>query len=117
LVSFYSGRLKENPDLRLKFLVTSRPYDSVKSEFFKLSKVAIFISFRADEKYSIISEEINLVIDYKLPLLVGRKIDAEGQSQITKHLKAFVQRTYLWLYLIFEVIKKKISGHSTAKKV
>jgi len=118
LVSFYSdGRLEENPDLRLKFLVTSRPYDSVESEFSELSKVATFIPFDADEKYSIISEEINLVIDYQLPRLVGRKIDAEGQSQIAKHLKASVQRTYLWLYLIFDVIKRKITSHGTAKKV
>ena len=118
LVDFYSARAEQiKPDIRLKFLVTSREYDSIHSGFEELSEVASFVHFDASDQQELISRDISRVIDDRLPRVLGKKFDAAGRKQIADHLKAMKHRTYLWLHLMFDSIKRKLPSYGTAKKI
>ena len=118
LVDFFSARAEQTkPDIRLKFLVTSREYDSIHSGFEELSEVASFVHFDASDQQELISRDISRVIDDRLPRVLGKKFDAAGQKQIADHLKAMEHRTYLWLHLMFDSIKRKLPSYGTAKKI
>ncbi len=61
LIQFFSPKgscQNLNPLLRLKFLVTSRPYDDLEYKFQKLSGISTYIRFDGDEKSQWIGQEI-----------------------------------------------------------
>lgn len=104
LVSFYSGvEDSGNTEPVLKFLVTSRPYDDIEQSFETLSSVSTYLPFKGDEKSSRIGEEINLVIDAKIPSITGN-FSKKDRDRIAERLKAMKNRTYLWLYLTIDII-------------
>jgi hypothetical protein len=118
LVDFYSKQeVRYDADIRLKFLVTSRPYQSIQSGLKQLSNTIGYIHFDADNNYDSISKDINKVIDYHLPCILGSKVNQDGQKQIVKHLKATKDRTYLWLSLILDVMETQVTSHGTKKKM
>ena len=118
LVHFYSSRAEQtNPNIRLKFLVTSRDYDDIHSELGELSEAASFVHFDASDQQELISRDISRVIDDRLPRVLGKTIGAARQRQIADHLKAIEHRTYLWLHLMFDIIKRKLPSHGTVKKI
>jgi hypothetical protein len=117
LVRFFSDPgLTQNPNIRLKFLITSRPYDDIESGFSRLQEGFHFIQFAGDDHSERISEEINLVIEHEVPRVL-RKLDSQIQKAIVEHLKRLEHRTYLWLYLILDVIQKEFIYYGTARKL
>ncbi|KAK1250203.1 hypothetical protein MKX08_010206 [Trichoderma sp. CBMAI-0020] len=96
---------------RLKFLITSRPYDDINGLFDTLQSVAIYMHFNGDEKSPQIGEEINLVIDAKVRDIAEAFSD-EARDKISKRLKSMENRTYLWLHLTFDIIEKNRSNYS-----
>ena len=117
LVHFYKDMdLTNKADVRLKFLVTSRSYDDIENDFYPLSNVINFVRFDGDDKSDQINREINLVIDHDVPL-IAHKLEPEDQQAVATHLKTMENRTYLWLYLISDVIKQKTSSHGTKRKI
>lgn len=56
LVHFFSQEISQHSSLRLKFLVTSRPYDDLELQFERLSGVSTYIRFNGDEKSQKISQ-------------------------------------------------------------
>ena len=106
LVEFYSqNKSSGSSSLRLKFLITSRPYHNLEKEFRKLSEIGTYMHFDGDDKSDQISKEINLVIDARLPEIVPDLSDA-NRAVISHRLKSKGNRTYLWLHLIFGIINK-----------
>lgn len=55
-----------NPLSKLKFLITSRPYDDLERSFKGFAGTTAYLPFDGDEKSAQISKEINIVIDAKL---------------------------------------------------
>ena len=111
LVRFFSssqGGTCQNPSLKLKFLVTSRPYDDLEQKFQRLSDVSTYMRLDGDEKSWEIGQEINLVIDAKVPHITGGFND-EDRARISNRLKKMDNRTYLWLFLTIDVIEKSPS--------
>lgn len=88
----------------LKFLVTSRPYDNIEGLFESLSGASTYLRFDGDEKSQKIGQEINLVIDAKISSITDGLSDDDRQ-RISDRLKMMNNRTYLWLYLTFDIIK------------
>ena len=118
LIDFYSkGEVRCDTNIRLKFLITSRPYQRIHSGLEQLSNTISYIHFDVDNNYDSISQDINQVIDYRLPRILGSEVDHDGQKQIANHLKATKNRTYLWLSLIFDVIETKMASYGTKKKM
>jgi len=52
---------------KLKFLVTSRPYDDLEEKFEPLLGVSTYLRFDGDNKSQKIGQEINLVINHEIP--------------------------------------------------
>ncbi|KAF3491527.1 uncharacterized protein GIQ15_01044 [Arthroderma uncinatum] len=96
----------QNLPSKLKFLITSRPYDVIEASFRKFSDTA-YVRFDGDEKFVEISEEINLVIDFKVDQIAADFGFSESdQRKISERLKSMKNRTYLWLHLTLDIIEQ-----------
>ena len=109
LIYFFSQEVYQHPSLKLKFLVTSRPYDDLELKFERLSTFSTYMRFDGDEKSWMIGQEINLVIDAKIPHIAG-SFDHEERKRICDRLKDMENRTYLWLFLTIDIIEKSPSN-------
>lgn len=117
LVAFFSQKESyEKPPSTLKFLVTSRPYDNIEEQFEALSGVSTYLRFDGDEKSQKIGQEIDLVIDAKIPEIAGG-FSNEDRSRISDRLKKMNNRTYLWLYLTIDIIKGSRSNYRKASSI
>ena len=101
------------PDLsssrsRLKFLITSRPYDDLEESFYNFCGSSAYLRFDGDEMSEQISQEINLVIDVRVRDIT-RGFAEEDRRAISDRLRSMEHRTYLWLYLTLDIIKQSRS--------
>jgi nucleoside phosphorylase len=107
LVDFYIRKAKSRSrSTKLKFLITSRPYDSIEALFEQFSTATGYARIDADDKYVEINREIDLVIDAKMLDLAGT-FRPEDRLKISERLKAMENRTYFWLHLTFNIIEQK----------
>ncbi|KAJ4401246.1 hypothetical protein N0V82_010880, partial [Gnomoniopsis sp. IMI 355080] len=106
LTDFHSQQTAATRKSRLKFLVTSRPYQDIESNFRTIPEPQS-IRLAGEDSNADISEEINLVIRVKVPI-AGQKLGLgqEVQRALQERLLAVPHRTYLWLYLVFEEIDR-----------
>ncbi|KAL6714270.1 hypothetical protein ACLMJK_007693 [Lecanora helva] len=95
---------------KLRFLITSRPYDDLAEDFRCILEDGSCIRLDGNDKAEIISQEINLFIDAKIPSITKAFSD-EDRNRISARLKQMEHRTYLWLYLTLEIIKKSRSKY------
>ena len=112
--NFYSAR--NQIVTRMKFLVTSRPYYDIEGAFNSAVKDLSSISLRGKEESEKISKEINLVIDDVIPRISSERrypLEPKVQSGLIDHLKSVGYRTYLWLHLILDVIRKTLDSTQT----
>ena len=100
----------------LKFLVTSRPYDDIEGQFERLSGTSTYLRINGDEKSQKVGQEIDLVIDAEIPKIIGDFTD-EGRQLISDSLKTMNNRTYLWLYLTIDIIKRSRSNYRTISSI
>ncbi|RYO78317.1 hypothetical protein DL764_010131 [Monosporascus ibericus] len=91
---------------KLKYLLTSRPYEQVVSKFRRLLDAFPRIRIPGEEESEIISQEVNRVIQYRVERLAREK---ELSDQLKGHLEdrllKITHRTYLWVYLVFDYLK------------
>ncbi|KND86748.1 Kinase D-interacting substrate [Tolypocladium ophioglossoides CBS 100239] len=106
---FCTDRNKTSTSLpNVKFLITSRPYDEQEGYFENKFDSSAYIAFDGDEKSADIGREIDLVIDFKVGNIC-KGLRQQDRDAIAERLKAMDNRTYLWLYLTFEIIGKNRS--------
>ena len=91
----------KGPSYKLKFLVTSRPYDYLEERFQSLSGVSTYLHFDGDDKSQRIDQDINLVIDREMPR-IAKGFSVEHCKCITVRLKAMNNRINLWLFLTID---------------
>lgn len=96
---------------KLKFLITSRPYDDLEASFRKFSGTTTYMRFDGDDRSDQIGREINLVIDARMHDIGGDLAD-EDRRTISERLKCMENRTYLWLHLTFDIIEQSPSEYS-----
>lgn len=112
LKRFYTEQEKSpSRPSKLKFLITSRPYDDLEASFRRFSDTATYLRFDGDDKSEQIGQEINLVIDARM-CDVGYGLTNEGRRVISERLKSMKNRTYLWLHLTFDITKQSPSEYS-----
>ncbi|KAL7814593.1 hypothetical protein V8C44DRAFT_363537 [Trichoderma aethiopicum] len=95
---------------RLKFLVTSRPYDDIELSFRQFDDTAKYLRLNGDDKSADIGKDINLVIDASVKEL--NYFEEGVRRLIVDRLKSTENRTYLWLYLTIDIIKRSPSEFS-----
>jgi len=109
LTAFYSDRYTTSKDrrCRLKFLVTSRPYDDIQDYFHKISKNVPGIRLRGEDESDKIGQEINIVIKSRVAELAARRdLRPNIQQRLEEALLNIEHRTYLWLYLAMDSINE-----------
>lgn len=105
LTQFY-GRTPSHRSSTLKFIVTSRPYLTLERSFAEITHLVPSIRLAGEKEYTFISREINLVIEYRCRVLaVKMSWNTSLHIYFINRLLSIPHRTYLWLYLIFEVIE------------
>lgn len=96
---------------KLKFIITSRPYDDIAQSFQILAKRARSLHFDGDERHEDISSDINLVINARIDD-IAMDFKASDRLKIAEHLKRQQLRTCLWLYLTLDIISDSPSEYS-----
>ncbi|KAH8778226.1 hypothetical protein F5882DRAFT_298010, partial [Hyaloscypha sp. PMI_1271] len=92
-----------------KFLVTSRPYEHIVSEFRELVDAFPHIHIPGEESSETISQEVNLVIKSRVEKLAKEKnLKAEIKDHLKQRLLEIPHRTYLWVYLVFDFLKSDV---------
>ncbi|KPM38322.1 hypothetical protein AK830_g8241 [Neonectria ditissima] len=95
----------------VKFLVTSRPYWNIRSGFQDLKSQHPSIHLNGDEDEAIasqISQEINMVIEFKTKRLCSNGSITQNESKLIQNKlldPLLPNRTYLWVYLVFGEIQ------------
>ncbi|KAH7000503.1 ankyrin repeat-containing protein [Ilyonectria destructans] len=95
----------------LRFLVTSRPYANIEKEFQTLKKECPTIHLSGEHETVVdqISTEIDHVIKQRVKELGAEiQLQAEEVKMVEEELTANANRTYLWVYLIFDAINKSL---------
>lgn len=116
IIGYYGDRSQHSSSAVLKFLVTSRPYSQVRSAFGHLQGVNEYVHFDGDERSTDISNEINLVIDYKVPRLT-ENFPTKDRERILSRLKGMKHRTYLWLHLTLNIIDRERGKYSKPSEI
>ncbi|KAI4117565.1 MAG: hypothetical protein LQ338_007526 [Usnochroma carphineum] len=99
---------------RLKFLVTSRPYFDIRRSFDELRRGVTFIELAGNDESASIKEEINIVIKHRVAKLAQENCLAKKVTDhLEKRLLETEHRTYLWLRLLWEIIRKSLLGTIT----
>ncbi|OBU00767.2 hypothetical protein VE01_01233 [Pseudogymnoascus verrucosus] len=96
---------------KLKFIVTSRPYNELSIEF----KVDDLPSIQLDgnEVSENICREVDLVIASEITRIgSGRRppLSDGTQTSLIQHLKTHNNRTYLWVYLMLQEISRSLES-------
>ncbi|KUL86942.1 hypothetical protein ZTR_05311 [Talaromyces verruculosus] len=105
-------RKQFNPGNRVswktKFLLTSRPYEHVMSEFQLLTESSGYIHIPGENESEAISQEVNCVIQHRVMQLEKEKgLSSDMSKHLLSKLLAAPHRTYLWVYLVFEDFKSQ----------
>lgn len=96
---------------RLKFLITSRPYFEIRSNFHELLKASTNIELAGNDESASIKQEIDLVIKHRVKDLAHkRRLVPKVQAYLEERLLEMEHRIYLWLRLIWEFVYKSLSG-------
>ncbi|OOQ91128.1 hypothetical protein PEBR_01131 [Penicillium brasilianum] len=93
---------------KLKYLLTSRPYEQIVSKFQTLLDIFPYVRIPGEEESETISQEVNYVIDHRVEQLAKEKnLSNHVKDHLTKELLRVPHRTYLWVYLTFEHLHKE----------
>jgi pterin-4a-carbinolamine dehydratase len=110
LTGFLQEHLKKNIK-RIQFLVTTRPYPNIVSAFRGRSwpSKPIRLEGEGKKEKDDLQEEINIVFDYEIDKFIEEREASEELASLIKdklHTKGDGQRTYLWVKLVTEILKK-----------
>jgi hypothetical protein len=104
---FYEGRPHVSDKTALKFLVTSRPLQHIADKFNDITQNLPTIRLAGEEDTDQIKCEIDLVIEDELEKIQQKwHLDQETLLPLREELSKVEHRTYLWLKLIFDLIRK-----------
>ncbi|UKZ73418.1 hypothetical protein TrVFT333_001065 [Trichoderma virens FT-333] len=108
LYALYRHR-KNSKDSNLKFLLTSRPYISIRHGFKRpdIPQLAVIhLSGENDIEMAKISQEIDIFIQSKVQLVKKRlKLTNSERDLLLRELMRIPNRTYLWVHLTLDLIQ------------
>jgi hypothetical protein len=99
----------QSSNSKLRYLLTSRPYKQIVTKFRGLLKSFPRIHIPGEEESEAISQEVNLVISYRVELLAGEiRLPDEVSVDLMTFLTSTEHRTYLWVHLVFDYLKTEV---------
>jgi ankyrin repeat protein len=110
LKDFYSGSFGAAlRNSRLKFLVTSRPYDDIEVEFRGLLTSLPNFRLPGENENDTISAEIDKVIKAEVSHLSKElELLEEARFALEEKLLSMTHRTYLWLFLVIGEVRNSL---------
>ncbi|KAL8765444.1 MAG: hypothetical protein Q9209_007471 [Squamulea sp. 1 TL-2023] len=110
LENFYLYQPTSSSRSRLKILVTSRPYFEIRRNFDELLNTSINIELAGNDESADIKKEIDSVIKHRVSDLARKnRLQPKVADHLEKRLLETEHRTYLWLRLLWEIIKDTLS--------
>ncbi|KAF3067880.1 Ankyrin repeat domain-containing protein 50 [Trichoderma lentiforme] len=115
LREFYGPNGDSKKSVNLKFLITSRPYDTIRRNLIRPfdSRACPIIHLKGDGDAEVekISGEINLYIKDRVSLIrADFGLTRKEEEILLQGLGAIHNQTYLWVYLTLEWIETEISN-------
>ncbi|RFU78635.1 ankyrin repeat-containing [Trichoderma arundinaceum] len=102
---FRNGQLSHG---KLKYLLTSRPYEQVIFKFYDLLTAFPNIRIPGEEESGTISQEVSYVITHRVNQLSEKhRLSPQIKSYLEKRIQKTPQRTYLWVYLVFDYLERE----------
>ena len=101
---------------KLKFLITSRPYLDIESNVRHVVDNMSAISLRGEDESDKISQEISLVIDDRVTCISASRrppLVKTVQDALKEELNSVPNRSYLWVYLIFDILQRSAESTET----
>ena len=97
----------EHNAINLRILITSRPYLSLQAAFAPLLENGLSISIKGTDESDEIKKEIDMVIKYQVADFAKHRVISEvNQGFLESKLLNMQQRTYLWLRLVWSLIRE-----------
>ena len=94
----------------IKFIVTSRPEFNIERDFRSVTRKFAEVRLRGEDESDCIQREIDIVIQHKVHELGSRiGLSVANQKALQENLTMITHRTYLWLYLTFDDIEKRLT--------
>ncbi|KAI2469435.1 hypothetical protein F4781DRAFT_216045 [Annulohypoxylon bovei var. microspora] len=119
LCQLYDPESTESPPT-VKFLLTSRPYDYVRRDFRILESrlPTIHLSGENEAEVDKICREIDIVINVKVDELgENLQLSQDERQRLQQELTRTPHRTYLWVYLVFDMISDLWSTCTTTDEL
>ncbi|KAF3760422.1 hypothetical protein M406DRAFT_53006, partial [Cryphonectria parasitica EP155] len=96
----------QSSDGRLKYLLTSRPYEQISFRVRELADTFPNFHIPGQEHSDDISREVDLVITHRADQLARQKeLSDQVKETLLQKLRGIQHRTYLWVYLLFDFLK------------
>ena len=104
-------------DIRLRFLLTSRPYREISARFHTLVSRFPTVHLSGDGESDLIRKEIECVMRSEVEAIASeRSLDSKTQEVLLQQLLNVQHRTYLWLHLVLDQIRTSERA-GTAKEI
>ncbi len=101
-------RSNECGHANLKYLLTSRPYEQIVSQFHSLMDAFPYIRIPGEEASQSIGQEVSRVILHRVERLAREKrVSDTVKDHLATKLLGFSNRTSLWVYLIFDHLRRE----------
>ncbi|KAL2046066.1 hypothetical protein N7G274_001513 [Stereocaulon virgatum] len=111
LEDFCLGSRTSSSASRLKFLITSRPSFEIRRRFDRLLEASNNIELAGNDESASIKKEIDLVIRHQVANLKRElRLAPKVSEHLEKRLLETEHRTYLWLHLLWNIVRKNLSG-------
>ncbi|KAF3034655.1 hypothetical protein E8E12_000551 [Didymella heteroderae] len=92
---------------RLKYILTSRPYERILSVFRTFSDESSCIRIPGEDESATISREVDLFIKYRVEELAREKdLKPQLKDTLERQLVQVAHRTYLWVFLVIDFLRR-----------
>lgn len=111
LCCFYLARLELKA--KLKFVMTSRPCADIKGEIRITISDLPKINLKGEDESESIGKEIGLMIMHEVLRIAQARdppLDENIQRALVKHLKSMNNRTYPWLHLVLDEVRRSLES-------
>ncbi|KAL4967647.1 ankyrin repeat-containing domain protein [Aspergillus stella-maris] len=111
LMRFYTDARSLDSTSKLKFFVTSRPYENIENGLAAVTVKWPHIRLEDEKNSEIISDEINMVIQAMVSNLCrDMRVPEEVGGRIVEELSRMDNRTYLWVHLVIDDLRSTFAS-------
>lgn len=108
LIDNIKGCLLSRESTQVKFLLTTRPYDNIVTEFNDLVEMFPHIRIPGEDESDMIAKEVNVVIEHRVNRLAHKhRLSSEIKKHLLGRLLEIPHRTYFWIYIVFKDLETK----------